>query len=119
MRLLTVVGNRPQFIKSAPLSAALREEGIEEIVVHTGQHWDPTLSAVFFEELLLEEPGVVLDLRTSNVSTIEQALRAFLTDDAVAGLRAMAGSVEIVDVSGEMRTLKGRAPIAKTWSGQP
>ena len=76
MRLLTVVGNRPQFIKSAPLSVALREAGIEEIVVHTGQHWDPTLSAVFFEELSLEEPGVVLDLRTSNVSTIEEALRA-------------------------------------------
>ena len=51
MRLLAVVGNRPQFIKSAPLSVALRDAGIEEIVVHTGQHWDPALSAVFFEEL--------------------------------------------------------------------
>ena len=67
MRLLTVVGNRPQFIKSAPLSAALREAGIDEIVVHTGQHWDPALSAVFFEELGLAEPAVTLDLRTSDV----------------------------------------------------
>ena len=38
MRLLTVVGNRPQFIKSAPLSVALREAGIAEVVLHTGQH---------------------------------------------------------------------------------
>ena len=68
MRLLTVVGNRPQFIKSAPLSRALREAGIEEIVVHTGQHWDPALSAVFFEELGLAEPAVTLDLRTSEVA---------------------------------------------------
>ena len=75
MRLLTVVGNRPQFIKSAPLSLSLREAGIEEIVVHTGQHWDPGLSAVFFEELGLDEPAVALDLRTSEVAAIEAALR--------------------------------------------
>ena len=38
MRVLSVVGNRPQFIKSAPLSVALRDAGIEEVVLHTGQH---------------------------------------------------------------------------------
>ena len=38
VKVLSVVGNRPQFIKSAPLSVALREAGIEEVVVHTGQH---------------------------------------------------------------------------------
>ena len=80
MRLLTVVGNRPQFIKSAPLSVALREVGIDEIVVHTGQHWDPALSTVFFEELGLAEPDVALDLRTSEVSTIEAALRRVVSD---------------------------------------
>jgi UDP-GlcNAc3NAcA epimerase len=82
MRLLTVVGNRPQFIKSAPLSVALRDNGIEEIVVHTGQHWDPTLSAVFFDELGLERPAVTLDLRTADVSTIEAALRATVADQS-------------------------------------
>ena len=40
MRVLSVVGNRPQFIKSAPLSPALREAGIDEVVLHTGQHYD-------------------------------------------------------------------------------
>jgi UDP-GlcNAc3NAcA epimerase len=50
------VGNRPQFIKSAPLSVALRDAGIEEVVVHTGQHYDRELSQIFFEELDLEEP---------------------------------------------------------------
>jgi UDP-GlcNAc3NAcA epimerase len=75
VRLLTVVGNRPQFIKAAPLSAALRDVGIDEIVVHTGQHWDPFLSAVFFDELSLHAPAVSLDLRTSDVATIEAALR--------------------------------------------
>jgi UDP-GlcNAc3NAcA epimerase len=56
MRVLSVVGNRPQFIKSAPLSVALRERGIEEVTLHTGQHFDRELSAVFFEELALGEP---------------------------------------------------------------
>jgi UDP-GlcNAc3NAcA epimerase len=56
VRVLSVVGNRPQFIKSAPLSVALRDRGIEEIVLHTGQHYDRELSQVFVEELGLRDP---------------------------------------------------------------
>jgi UDP-GlcNAc3NAcA epimerase len=82
VRLLTVVGNRPQFIKAAPLSAALRDAGIDEVVVHTGQHWDPALSAVFFDELGLADPSVTLDLRTADVAAIEAALRAVIADRA-------------------------------------
>ncbi len=51
MRVLSIVGNRPQFIKSGPVSLALREEGVEEVVLHTGQHYDRELSEVFFDEL--------------------------------------------------------------------
>jgi UDP-N-acetylglucosamine 2-epimerase len=61
LRALSVVGNRPQFIKSAPLSAALKEAGIEEVVLHTGQHYDRELSQLFFEELGLSEPTYRLD----------------------------------------------------------
>jgi UDP-GlcNAc3NAcA epimerase len=57
LRILSVVGNRPQFIKSAPLSLAFRNAGVEEITLHTGQHYDPELSAVFFEELGLDPPA--------------------------------------------------------------
>ena len=60
MKVLSVVGNRPQFIKSAPLSVALRERGIAEVTLHTGQHYDPELSQVFFEELELPEPAYSL-----------------------------------------------------------
>jgi UDP-GlcNAc3NAcA epimerase len=70
VKLLSVVGNRPQFVKAAPLSVALREAGVEEIVVHTGQHWDAELSAVFFEELGLREPERRLDLRTADVEEL-------------------------------------------------
>jgi UDP-GlcNAc3NAcA epimerase len=61
MRVLSVVGNRPQFIKSAPLSLALRNAGIDEVVLHTGQHYDRELSAVFFDELGLAEPTYRLE----------------------------------------------------------
>src|SRR6266508_831520 len=74
MRVLSVVGNRPQFIKSAPLSVALRARGIDEVLLHTGQHWDPALSAVFFEELMLPEPNYALDLHTADVETMRSGI---------------------------------------------
>ena len=72
MRVLSVVGNRPQFIKSAPLSVALRERGVDETVVHTGQHYDRELSQLFFRELGLPDPDHALGLRTSD----PEAMRA-------------------------------------------
>ena len=55
MRVVTVVGNRPQFIKAAAVSRLLREHD-DEILVHTGQHYDDELSDVFFRELELPAP---------------------------------------------------------------
>lgn len=55
MRILTVVGNRPQFIKAAAVSGLLREQH-HEVLVHTGQHYDDSLSKVFFTELGLARP---------------------------------------------------------------
>jgi UDP-N-acetylglucosamine 2-epimerase len=75
VRILSVVGNRPQFIKSAPLSVALRKAGIEEIVLHSGQHWDPAMSQVFFDELSIPEPAYRLDLRTSDLDELTGPIR--------------------------------------------
>ena len=61
IRILTIVGARPQFIKSAPVSRAFKNAGIQEFVVHTGQHYDPEMSAIFFEELDLPKPFAVLE----------------------------------------------------------
>jgi UDP-N-acetylglucosamine 2-epimerase (non-hydrolysing)/UDP-GlcNAc3NAcA epimerase len=70
MKVVSVVGNRPQFIKSGPLSVALRDAGVDEIVVHTGQHYDHELSEVFFEELELAEPAYRLEAHTRDVETM-------------------------------------------------
>lgn len=57
LTILTVVGARPQFIKAAVVSRlAAQEEGINEVLVHTGQHYDANMSSSFFEELSIPEP---------------------------------------------------------------
>lgn len=56
MRVLTVVGARPQFVKAAPVSRALAEAAIDEVLVHTGQHFDAAMSQVFFDELNIPAP---------------------------------------------------------------
>src|SRR5580765_609521 len=66
MKVLSIVGNRPQFVKSAPMSLALRDAGVEEVVLHTDQHYDPELSQVFFDELGLAEPRYRLDGHTAD-----------------------------------------------------
>jgi UDP-GlcNAc3NAcA epimerase len=78
VRLVTVVGNRPQLVKAAPLSEAFQKAGLDEVVVHTGQHWDDELSQVFIDELGLTEPAYRLDLRTADVSTLTPAIRSVL-----------------------------------------
>ena len=60
MKILSIVGNRPQFIKAAPLARALSEVG-DHVLVHTGQHYDDGLSGVFFEELGLAPPDHRID----------------------------------------------------------
>jgi UDP-GlcNAc3NAcA epimerase len=63
LKILTVVGARPQFIKAAAVSRAIRDtDGLEEVMIHTGQHFDENMSDVFFEELDIPPPAHLLDI---------------------------------------------------------
>lgn len=66
MKIVTVVGARPQFIKAAPVSRALQAAGHNEFMLHTGQHYDHAMSQVFFEELGLPPVGINLDVRSGH-----------------------------------------------------
>jgi UDP-GlcNAc3NAcA epimerase len=81
MKVFSVIGNRPQFVKAAPTSMALRERGLDEVVLHTGQHYDRELSQVFFEELELDEPRYALDLRTADTAEMQAAIAPALGEE--------------------------------------
>ena len=118
MKVLTVVGNRPQFVKAAPLSLALRAAGIEEASLHTGQHWDRALSAVFYEELGLEEPRYALDARSADPQLMQPGIAAAIaaerpdwvlvfgdTNSTAAGARAaVAAGVPVAHVEAGLRS---------------
>ncbi len=127
MRVLTVVGNRPQFIKAAAVSGPLRERH-EELLVHTGQHHDDELSRVFFSELGLARPDRELALgggtNTSQTARMLAALEPLLgelapaavlvygdTNSTLAGaLAAAQAHVPVIHVEAGMRSFDQSMP---------
>ncbi len=116
VKVLSVVGNRPQFIKSGPVSVALRAAGIDEVVLHTGQHYDRELSDVFFEELGLSEPAYRLDLHSADPDAMRPGIAAAVerelpdwvlvygdTNSTLAGAEA-AGAVPVAHVEAGLRS---------------
>jgi len=83
MRIVTVVGNRPQFVKAAAVSRLLRERA-DELIVHTGQHYDDDLSRVFFDELSVPAPDRELNAgggtNTAQTARILAALEPVLAE---------------------------------------
>lgn len=88
VKILTVVGARPQFIKVSPVSRALREYKHKEVLVHTGQHYDHGMSSVFFSELGIPEPDLNLEIGSGShaeqtagmLCGIEQAILQYRPD---------------------------------------
>ncbi|HWG08288.1 MAG TPA: UDP-N-acetylglucosamine 2-epimerase (non-hydrolyzing) [Solirubrobacteraceae bacterium] len=127
MRILTVVGNRPQFIKAAAVSGLLRERH-EEVLVHTGQHYDEELSRVFFSELGLARPDRELGIgggsNTAQTARMLAALEPLLvelepdaalvygdTNSTLAGaLAAAQAGVPVVHVEAGMRSFDRTMP---------
>lgn len=65
-KIVTVIGARPQFIKAAALSEIMRVSGVQEIIVHTGQHYDKSMSDVFFSELDIPKPNYNCNIGSAN-----------------------------------------------------
>jgi len=118
VRVLTVVGNRPQFVKAAAVSGPLRAVA-EEILVHTGQHHDEELSDVFFDELRLPRPEHRLELGGgSNTSQTSRMLAAL--EPLLAGARP---NVVLVygdtnsTLAGAVAGAQARIPVAHVEAG--
>jgi UDP-GlcNAc3NAcA epimerase len=118
MRVLTVIGNRPQFIKASAVSSRLRADG-EEITVHTGQHYDAELSQVFFDELQLPPPERLLGIgggtNTSQTARMLAALEPLLAE--------VAPSVVLVygdtnsTLAGALAAVQAGIPVAHVEAG--
>ena len=124
MKVLTVIGNRPQFVKAAAVSRLLRERH-EELLVHTGQHYDDELSAIFVRELGIPRPELELGLgggtNTEQTARMLAAIGPLLAEHAAgrcarlrrheldARRRARGGSV-----AGPGRARRGRACAPST-----
>lgn len=84
MMVTTIVGARPQFVKAAAVSRELAAAGITETIVHTGQHYDPGMSRVFFDELNIPEPTVNLAVGSATqavqTGSIMVALEQFIVE---------------------------------------
>lgn len=126
-RILTVVGNRPQFVKAAAVSGPLRQVATERLV-HTGQHHDPELSQVFFDELAIPAPDAHLGVSGGSDESQVERMTGLLTaeigawaPDAVlvygdtnstlAGARAASGAgVPLAHVEAGMRSFDMTMP---------
>ena len=115
MRVVTVVGNRPQFVKAAPLLVALRDAGIDEVVVHTGQHWDDELSQVFVDELGLDEPEHRLDLRTADVVALTPPLLDVVVSERPDAVLVLGDTNSTL--AGARAAAQARIPIAHVEAG--
>ena len=127
MNVLTVIGNRPQFVKAAAVSRLLREQATETLV-HTGQHHDDELSTVFVEELGVPRPEVELGIHggsnTSQTARMLDALEPLLAEHApdvvlvygdtnttlAGGLAAAQAGVPVAHVEAGMRSFDRTMP---------
>jgi UDP-N-acetylglucosamine 2-epimerase len=119
MRILTVVGARPQFIKAAPVQEALRARGAEEWLVHTGQHYDRNMSQVFFDELGLRAPDVNLGVGSGSHAQQTSRMLVGLEDE----MRARRPDVVLVygdtnsTLAGALAAAKLNVPVAHVEAG--
>jgi len=127
VKIVTVVGNRPQFIKAAAVSGLLRERH-DELLVHTGQHYDDSLSRVFFTELGLAQPDRELGIgggsNTSQTARMLAALEPLLAGEQPAavlvygdtnstlagGLAGAQAGVAVIHVEAGMRSFDRTMP---------
>ena len=120
MKIFTIIGARPQFIKASVVSRAIQRVcGIEEVMLHTGQHFDVNMSDIFFNQLNIPRPDIQLDIHGGNhgdmtgrmLAEIERALLAHKPD------RVLVYGDTNSTLAGALAAAKLHIPVAHVEAG--
>lgn len=120
MKIITIIGARPQFIKASVISHAIRKtSGIKEIMLHTGQHFDANMSDIFFNQLGIPKPDIKLNINSSShgemtgrmLAEIEQALLSHKPD------RVLVYGDTNSTLAGALAAAKLHIPVAHVEAG--
>jgi UDP-N-acetylglucosamine 2-epimerase (non-hydrolysing)/UDP-GlcNAc3NAcA epimerase len=118
VKVVTVIGNRPQFVKAAAVSGPLRAEH-DELLVHTGQHYDDELSAIFVRELDVPTPEIELGLgggtNTEQTARMLSALGELLGDEAPDAVLVYGDTNSTL--AGALAAAQARIPVAHVEAG--
>ena len=118
MRILTIIGNRRQFVKAAAVSRRVRRRH-EELIVHTGQHYDDELSRIFFDELAVPEPdrqlGAESGSNTAQTARILSALEPVIAE-ARCDMALVYGDTNST-LAGALAGAQARVPVAHVEAG--
>ena len=118
MRIVSLVGNRPQFVKAAPLCIALRAQG-EEVLVHSGQHYDPELADLFFDELGIPSPDHALEVGPGTpvhqIATIMERFEHVLRDEKPDAVLVYGDTT--TTLAGALAAAKCGVPLAHVEAG--
>lgn len=119
MKVITVIGARPQFIKAAVVSNAFKARGIEELILHTGQHFDNNMSDVFFDELGIPKPAFNLGIgggsHGQNTGRMVEGVEKVLMDERPDWLLVYGDTDSTL--AGALAAVKLHIPIAHVEAG--
>lgn len=120
LRILTIIGARPQFIKASVVSKAIEKtSGIEEVLLHTGQHFDANMSDIFFDQLGIPRPDIQLNIHSGShgemtgrmLAEIEQAIMEHRPD------RVLVYGDTNSTLAGALAAAKLHVPVAHVEAG--
>jgi len=119
MKVASIIGTRPNFIKEYSINRAFKKKGIKEVIIHTGQHYDFSMSNIFFKELSIPQPDYIAEILKGRHGQETAAMLSFIEDILIQEkptLTLVYGDVNST-VAGALASAKLKIPVAHIEAG--